>query len=55
MGKNNPLTQKVNFILAVTLLGSAALFAIVTMLEAADMENPFSEHRATIIEYEEAI
>lgn len=53
MGKNNPLAQQVNFILSVLFLGSFALFAIVTILEASDMENPIAEHMTTLVEYEE--
>ncbi len=53
MGKDNPLTQQVNFMLSVAFLGSVALLAIITILEAAEMENPFARHNATIEVYQE--
>lgn len=53
MGKDNPLTQQVNFTLSVIFLGSVTLLAIITILEAAEMENPFARHNAAIEEYQE--
>ena len=43
MGRDNPLTQKVNFSISVICLGLAALLGIVLMLEAAEMQNPIAE------------
>ena len=37
------LYQKVNFSLAVALMGSAALLGITLMLQAAELENPLIE------------
>ncbi len=53
MGKNNPLTQQVNFILSVIFLGAFALFMIVLLLEASDMENPIADHMAALVALEE--
>lgn len=53
MGKNNTLSQQVNFSLSVIFLGAVALLAIITILEAAEMENPFALHKATIEDYQE--
>ncbi len=53
MGKSNPLTQEVNFIISVIFLGSAALLAIVVILEASEMENPIATHMAAIIVQQE--
>ena len=52
MGRNNPLTQKVNFIISVCFLGSAALLGIVAILEASEMDNPIADHMATVAAYE---
>ena len=43
MGKNNPLTAKVNFIISVTFIGASALLGIVAILEASDNTNPITE------------
>ncbi len=53
MGKSNPLAQEVNFIVSVIFLGSAALLAIVMILEASEMENPIATHMAAIMEQNE--
>ncbi len=50
--KSNPLTQQVNFIVSVIFLGSAALLAIVLILEASDMENPIATHMARVMVYQ---
>ena len=42
--RKNFLTQRVNFILSVIFIASAALLAIVVMLKAAEMDNPIAEH-----------
>ncbi len=55
MGKNNPLTQQVNFILSVVFLGSFTLFMIVLLLEESEMENPIAAHMAAIIQHENSI
>jgi len=43
MGKNNPLTAKVNFIISVCFIGTSALLGIVTILEASDNSNPIAD------------
>lgn len=53
MGRDNPLTQQVNFSLSVIFLGSFALFMIVLLFEASEMENPIANHMATVIVQQE--
>ena len=42
MGKNSVLNQKINFALATSLIGAAALLGIITMIEVAEEENPIA-------------
>mgnify|MGYP003394182068 FL=1 len=51
MGKNNLLSQKVNFIISVLFMGSLTLLAILTILEADEKDNPIAdamEHTAIV-------
>lgn len=41
--KENPLLQQVNFILSVCLIGSSALWGIVSIIEAAEDVDPLAE------------
>jgi hypothetical protein len=40
MGHNNALSAKVNFVISVVFLAAAALLAMTTIINAADMDNP---------------
>lgn len=51
--RTNVLAQKVNFFVAVLCMGSAALLAIVIMLEASEMENPIATRMAAIMVQQE--
>lgn len=46
MGKENLLTQQVNFSISVICMGSVALLGITLMLEAAELPNPIAERMA---------
>ena len=45
--RQNPLTARVNFIISIIFIGSAALLGIVTILEVSDNENPIANIMAT--------
>ena len=47
--KNSILNERVNFAAAVTLIGSAALLGIVSILEVADERNPIADIIATTV------
>lgn len=53
MGRENPLSQQINFSLSIIFVGSFALFMIVLLLEASDMENPIANHMAALVALEE--
>lgn len=42
MGRSNPLSAEVNFIISVVFIGSAALLGIVSILEISDNDNPIA-------------
>lgn len=48
----NPLNQKINFIISIIFIGSAALLAMVAMFEASEDENPIATYLATVQAYE---